>query len=739
VVLRAHTRRRKAAIAPGSKSESQSTEAIQLDVQQMGTQQASEAICQLRRAGRSVPQQTVRELMERCSVNGDWRSLLRILDHSGKLRADAPPKALLVRARTLIAQGKVHMRSLELGIQACVAGKEPAHGSALFDVALGHCASPLTSPMPTYAGMHALHAAGAWRRMLSILELLEQRQELDSAQGWQYFALTAGACARSMRFDEIRRLLAAEMLQLHPMVDVVRRKVVVRALLECTSSNSVMRVLDARAEAVQAAAAVAADMGGSGCSLVNAHESAVAPTHVEANGANGSARSDRARAPLHRVELDNVELSAAMAAVASVGDWSTFNDFLAHAEERKMRLVAPSLQTSMFLLRDVNRPDLILRVFNMSTALGFVKPASELSEIASGSEALSCVLAEDCRVASGRNYCVLSPSLGLTRGVDSAPDTASGPSLLRDPAQNTAKTTFSDRAAFSEDAEARALHAAFSLSAQHACSPLEMASSSDWSLRSEVRFVNWWWPMSNLRTVLSATRLRREWRTASRVLRAMHSLSKQTARPQRHQKVNECDYLKGMTACLSDGSWEALCEVGALLSDAASVGAAGAKVHGAALQALVRQGRRADAWALCRRAAETNVALGTIELNIGLGAAARCGEIDGALQLLKGMRSGAVSARADVGSYDALFAPLMSAHRHRDVLALFADMRASGLSPLEPHFRLAISAAVALRKDDTAVAAARHAHRAERFSRDDRVQQGGQLPDDHRHFRGAAV
>eukprot|EP00965_Chrysotila_dentata_P012539 412361-Pleurochrysis_carterae.AAC.2 len=90
-----------------------------------------------------------------------------------------------------------------------------------------------------------------------------------------------------------------------------------------------------------------------------------------------------------------------------------------------------------------------------------------------------------------------------------------------------------------------------------------------------------------------------------------------------------------MTACLSDGSWEALCEVGALLSDAASVGAAGAKVHGAALQALVRQGRRADAWALCRRAAETNVALGTIELNIGLGAAARCGEIDGALQLLK--------------------------------------------------------------------------------------------------------
>eukprot|EP00965_Chrysotila_dentata_P063034 2088071-Pleurochrysis_carterae.AAC.1 len=421
--------------------------------------------------------------------------------------------------------------------------------------------------MPTYAGMHALHAAGAWRRMLSILELLVQRQELDSAQGWQYFALTAGACARSMRFDEIRRLLAAEMLQLHPMVDVVRRKVVVRALLECTSSNSVMRVLDARAEAVQAAAAVAADMGGSGCSLVNAHESAVAPTHVEANGANGSARSDRARAPLHRVELDNVELSAAMAAVASVGDWSTFNDFLAHAEERKMRLVAPSLQvhaaiafaslsvvhdalsaasslrvwiaapillhcsrcihrkckhlpnTSMFLLRDVNRPDLILRVFNMSTALGFVKPASELSEIASGSEALSCVLAEDCRVASGRNYCVLSPSLGLTRGVDSAPDTASGPSLLRDPAQNTAKTTFSDRAAFSEDAEARALHAAFSLSAQHACSPLEMASSSDWSLRSEVRFVNWWWPMSNLRTVLSATRLRREWRTASRVLR----------------------------------------------------------------------------------------------------------------------------------------------------------------------------------------------------------------------------
>eukprot|EP00965_Chrysotila_dentata_P012540 412361-Pleurochrysis_carterae.AAC.3 len=71
---------------------------------------------------------------------------------------------------------------------------------------------------------------------------------------------------------------------------------------------------------------------------------------------------------------------------------------------------------------------------------------------------------------------------------------------------------------------------------------------------------------------------------------------------------------------------------------------------------------------------------------------------------LQGMRSGAVSARADVGSYDALFAPLMSAHRHRDVLALFADMRASGLSPLEPHFRLAISAAVALRKDDTAVA-----------------------------------
>ena len=93
--------------------------------------------------------------------------------------------------------------------------------------------------------------------------------------------------------------------------------------------------------------------------------------------------------------------------------------------------------------------------------------------------------------------------------------------------------------------------------------------------------------------------------------------------------------------------------------------------YGTAMQAHVLAGEREHALALYEHAVREGVEMGTIEANIAIGAAARCGNLDVALRIL-----GEVSA--DVGSYDAIFTPLASAGRHAEVLMLFERMEKSG-------------------------------------------------------------
>ena len=67
---------------------------------------------------------------------------------------------------------------------------------------------------------------------------------------------------------------------------------------------------------------------------------------------------------------------------------------------------------------------------------------------------------------------------------------------------------------------------------------------------------------------------------------------------------------------------------------------------GTLLQAHVLLGRPDRCWALLQRARRRGVALIALELNIALGAAARCGELDAAVEMLEEMLSARSSRSA---------------------------------------------------------------------------------------------
>ena len=183
-----------------------------------------------------------------------------------------------------------------------------------------------------------------------------------------------------------------------------------------------------------------------------------------------------------------------------------------------------------------------------------------------------------------------------------------------------------------------------------------------------------------------------------------------------------------MATCLASGDPAALrCAREELMPQAEARGLGRGDVYGAAMQASVVLGDPDAAWALHRRAREKGVPLFAPELNIALGAGARCGKLRDALALLDEMRaardggggalaggggraaaggglSGGGLAAPDVGSYDAVLKPLMMERRDDEMLRRFEQMGAEGLRPLESHFRLAISACANLRQGGRAAA-----------------------------------
>jgi len=101
-------------------------------------------------------------------------------------------------------------------------------------------------------------------------------------------------------------------------------------------------------------------------------------------------------------------------------------------------------------------------------------------------------------------------------------------------------------------------------------------------------------------------------------------------------------------------------------------------VYGTAMTACVRRGEHARAWRLAQRARAGGVQLNALECNIALGAAGRCGDLDGALGLLSDMRTATDPAcRPDVGSYDALLVQLIRAGRNAEVLEAFDELQAA--------------------------------------------------------------
>jgi pentatricopeptide repeat protein len=128
----------------------------------------------------------------------------------------------------------------------------------------------------------------------------------------------------------------------------------------------------------------------------------------------------------------------------------------------------------------------------------------------------------------------------------------------------------------------------------------------------------------------------------------------------------------------------------ALLSMLEQHGLVRAAHYGACMHALVLRGQPGSAFELYQHARRQGVTFGVIESNVALSAAARSGRLSEAVQLLVEM------ADPDVGSYDAVLARLVSTARHQDALALFERMLASGLSPLEHHYRIAIGACASI-------------------------------------------
>lgn len=69
----------------------------------------------------------------------------------------------------------------------------------------------------------------------------------------------------------------------------------------------------------------------------------------------------------------------------------------------------------------------------------------------------------------------------------------------------------------------------------------------------------------------------------------------------------------------------------------------------------------------------------THELNIAIGAGARCDKLREAVELLKTMReNGDSECTPDIGSYDAILQPLASAGRYDTLLELIDQMFADG-------------------------------------------------------------
>ena len=233
----------------------------------------------------------------------------------------------------------------------------------------------------------------------------------------------------------------------------------------------------------------------------------------------------------------------------------------------------------------------------------------------------------------------------------------------------------------------------------------------------------WWWPMESYRTILKACRLSADWRCAHSILEELEGIpaaamaaivaaneaaaaaaagATAVRMPVRHQLDAEC-FAVAMSACLAAGEPHSLrhaCE--RLFPWAEQVGAASGAVYGAAMHACVKLGRRDDAWRLLQRARRRGVELITLELNIGLGAGARAGRLQGALDLLAELRAPGSPCKPDVGSYDALLTPLKAAGRDRELVDLFDEMHSHGLEPLEIHYRLAIAACADLAFGDRA-------------------------------------
>ena len=164
-------------------------------------------------------------------------------------------------------------------------------------------------------------------------------------------------------------------------------------------------------------------------------------------------------------------------------------------------------------------------------------------------------------------------------------------------------------------------------------------------------------------------------------------------------EVRQSAVWQAMTACLKARDGDGVPVAAALqaalrmLERAERRRAASPAAYGAAMQAHVLAGRRAAAVELYVRAASRGAPLSTVESKIAIGAAARCGQRDEALDLIGEMRRAADPLNLpDVGTYDAVLKCLAGAARYDEVVRLFEQMRDDGLSPLEIHFRQALGA-----------------------------------------------
>ena len=523
----------------------------------------------------------------------------------------------LAHGRTHGSGGAGELRGLAM--DACVAAGEWQRALELFD-SLG-ASGLVPGQAEWHAALHAFAVGGCWERALHALPSMERAGVFVDHTALGH---VAAACASGRRWAELRRLLEVAG-RLAPQsfaggAAETARALLCAALRSCASSEDV--------DAAMAAAAEVLALGGDGAGAAVELEAEAVMAAVAEGAAEVAAAAFAARRVVVAQELGGAVVGSAIAAHAACGSWARVGELVALVRREQIALEGPRVQVALARATSAKQWELVLELLR-----------------------LPCVAAGGGRAA------------GAAAGVDGVAAAAVDGGGV--PFQWSRLSMYTALKACHQLGEWRQAVALLCELQPQAERDSAAAGGAGGAAAAEA--------MAELRRQADAANGGGNGTsggdgTGGGVARVLCG----------EVGLDPGCFAYAMNACLTSREAGALeVAAGPLLAAAEAAGCADGAVYGTAMTACVRRGERARAWDLARRARAAGVQLNALECNIALGAAARCGELDGALSLLGEMRRAADPAcRPDVGSYDALLPRLADAGRHAEVLEAFDELQA---------------------------------------------------------------